>query len=243
MQKINVSERSLLFLVFIGCIVITGCSNQPTPVTSSQHSQQVPLVEGMSESDIHEIGRRYGPLAESRVRYWQLMINASKASTDQIKLQQANDFINGARFVDDIEIWQTNDYWSTPLEFLIMDAGDCEDFSIAKYFTLEKMGVAMEKMRLTYVKALNPSRAHMVLTYYSDPSSVPLVLDNLNPSILPATERMDLIPVYSFNGEDLWLAKTRSKQEKVGSANTLKPWKELNTRMTSGLPSMVVPAP
>lgn len=203
----------------------------------------MPLVEGMSESDILEIGRHHGLLAEARVRYWQRMINASTTSTDQLKLQQANDFINGARFVDDVEIWQTNDYWSTPLEFLIMDAGDCEDFSIAKYFTLEKMGIAMEKMRITYVKALNPNRAHMVLTYYSEPSSTPLVLDNLNPSILPATERMDLIPVYSFNGEDLWLAKTRSKQEKVGSAETLKLWKELNTRMKSGLPAIVVPIP
>lgn len=243
MRKINVSKCPLLFLIFVVGILVSGCSSQPTPVTSSQHSRHVPLVEGMSESDILEIGRRHGPLAEARVRHWQRMINASTASTDQLKLQQANDFINGARFVDDVEIWQTNDYWSTPLEFLIMDAGDCEDFSIAKYFTLEKMGIAMEKMRITYVKALNPNRAHMVLTYYSEPSSIPLVLDNLNPSILPATERMDLIPVYSFNGEDLWLAKTRSKQEKVGSAETLKLWKELNTRMKSGLPAIVVPIP
>ena len=197
----------------------------------------------MSELEIVEVGKRYGPVVEARIRYWQRMTRSSKGETEQANLKQVNDFINDARFVDDKKIWKTEDYWATPLEFLIMDAGDCEDFSVAKYFTLEKMGVAMEKMRLTYVKSQTLNSAHMVLTYYPEPSSIPLVLDNLNPSILPATERLDLTPVYSFNGNDLWLAKTRGHQEKVGSANTLKSWSALKQRMKAGIPSIVVPIP
>ena len=116
-------------------------------------------------------------------------------------------------------MWGVKDYWATPLEFLSRGAGDCEDYSIAKYFTLKELGVSEKKMRITYVKALKLRQAHMVLTYFETPRSVPLVLDNLIPTIKPATQRKDLLPVYSFNGSGLWLAKSRGSGKKVGSSS------------------------
>lgn len=75
----------------------------------------------------------------------------------------------------------------------------------------------------------------MVLTYYEKPDQVPLVLDNLIPEILPASKRKDLVPVYSFNGSGLWLAKSRGKGEKVGSSGRLKRWQDLLRRMPANL--------
>ena len=46
----------------------------------------------------------------------------------------------GCDFADDTEIWGEPDYWATVLETLGRGAGDCEDFSIAKYVTLKAMG-------------------------------------------------------------------------------------------------------
>ena len=48
-------------------------------------------------------------------------------------------------------------------------AGDCEDFSIAKYMTLLMLGVPAEKIRMIYVRANigGASQAHMVLGYYA----------------------------------------------------------------------------
>lgn len=239
-----VSKRSLLLSLSLIVLFICGCSSQPAP---SVHTAPQPSVtqtaEFMSEAEIVEVGERYGPLAEARVRYWQQMIRSPSSPVEKDRLKEVNDFFNGARFVDDSEVWQQEDYWATPLEFLIMDAGDCEDFSVAKYFTLKKMGVEMEKMRLTYVKALTLNKAHMVLAYYPKSNSIPLILDNLEPGIKLATDRMDLMPVYSFNGKDLWLAKTRSKQEKVGKADTLKTWQDLNSRIESGAPPSVILSP
>jgi hypothetical protein len=48
------------------------------------------------------------------------------------------------------------------------------------------------------------AQAHMVLAYHPQPGSEPLVLDNLRTEVLPASQRPDLTPVFSFNGEGLW---------------------------------------
>jgi len=43
-----------------------------------------------------------------------------------------------------------------------------------------------------------------VLAYYAQPGAEPLILDNLRPEVLPASQRTDLTPVFSFNTEGLW---------------------------------------
>jgi predicted transglutaminase-like cysteine proteinase len=134
-------------------------------------------------------------------------------------------------FVDDNFLWGLEDYWATPLEFLSKGAGDCEDYSIAKYFTLRELGVDDKKMRITYVKALELNQAHMVLTYFETPRSIPVVLDNLIPTIKSATNRRDLLPVYSFNGTGLWLAKVRGTGKRVGGSSRLKMWEKMKARM------------
>ena len=97
------------------------------------------------------------------------------------------------------------------------------------------MGVDEDKLNLTYVKALKLNQAHMVLTYFATPEAEPLVLDNLNPDILPASTRNDLMPVFSFNGRGLWLAKERSRGTMVGSSDGYKQWMDLLQRMPEGL--------
>lgn len=190
---------------------------------------------GVGEALFTKIGVSYGAQAERRVRQWQALIHNDSALTEIEKLTKVNNFFNGARFVDDLQQWQTSDYWATPLEFLANDAGDCEDFSIAKYFTLKAMGVDTRKLRITYVKALALNQAHMVLAYYPTPNAVPMILDNLNKLIRPASERSDLLPVYSFNADDLWLARSRNEQLKVGKAAQLGMWTELSKRMVKEL--------
>ena len=75
----------------------------------------------------------------------------------------------------------------------------------------------------------------MVLTYYSTPSAEPLILDNLKETIQLASKRTDLLPVYTFNGDGLWLAKERGKGKFVGGSDRLKRWNDLKSRMVTGL--------
>ena len=172
-------------------------------------------------------------LAKARAIKLDELIHSNLTESETTKLNVVNDFFNGARFANDIDIWNKKDYWATPIEFIGRDAGDCEDFSIAKYYALKLMGVDTSKLRITYVKALKLNQAHMVLAYYPSPASDPLILDNLNLRIRPATERNDLRPVYSFNADDLWLSRSRNEELKAGSPKQLKLWQDMQRRMTS----------
>ncbi len=188
----------------------------------------------ISDELLARIQNKYGREAPTRIKQWQKLMQTAKNLPEKEKLEQVNQFFNQQiEFIDDIYLWNVNDYWATPLEFLAKGAGDCEDYSIAKYFTLLELGVPEKKMRITYVKALRLNQAHMVLTYFSSPRAIPLVLDNLISQIKPANQRTDLLPVYNFNGSGLWLAKSRGSGKKVGEASRLNMWNALKNRMLS----------
>jgi predicted transglutaminase-like cysteine proteinase len=180
---------------------------------------------------IATIEREYGPPAMRRIEQWQRMMEFAKDFQEDDKLKMVNDFFNRLTFVEDIKNWDVDDYWATPVEFLAKNGGDCEDFSIAKYFTLIAIGVPEDRLRMTYVKALGVNQSHMVLTYFTSARATPLVLDNLNPHILPASQREDLFPVYSFNGSGLWLAKSSGSGKQIEGVNRLGPWRDLQARM------------
>jgi predicted transglutaminase-like cysteine proteinase len=134
-------------------------------------------------------------------------------------------------FIEDHKLWGESNYWAKPIEFIGANGGDCEDFAIAKYFTLLELGIPDEKIRITMVKAMTLNQYHMVLAYYATPGSVPLILDNINGKIKPASERKDLIPIYSFNGKQLWLNKNKSQGVLAGKSQRLKRWADLNQRI------------
>ncbi|HEY1027231.1 MAG TPA: transglutaminase-like cysteine peptidase [Pseudomonas sp.] len=174
---------------------------------------------------------RYGDLGPARKRIldWEELIKTSGTLTEADQLTEVNRFFNRTvRFVDDIRLWRQNDYWATPVETLVKGAGDCEDYSIAKYFTLRRLGIPSEKLRITYVKALNYNQAHMVLTYYASPSAEPLVLDNLINDIRPASQRKDLLPVYAFNAEGLYLPGSNTRKS---DSKKLSRWQDILKKM------------
>lgn len=186
----------------------------------------------LSAESMAKIKHDYGDPAVERVLQWQRMIQTAGTLDDQEKLRLTNDFFNRLSFVSDIEHWGKEDYWATPVQLLASAGGDCEDFSIAKYFTLRQMGIPADRMRLTYVKALELNQAHMVLTYYSKPGVDPLVLDNLINDIRTSSSRTDLLPVYSFNGNGLWLVKARGMDQHVGNPDRLSRWQEVIARIS-----------
>jgi len=196
----------------------------------------VPIINGQSfhldTELLNKAEQKYGKPARSLLVAWEDLIISDNSQTDLEKLEKVNQFFNQMEFVDDIDHWGEKDYWATPIEFLGTQGGDCEDFTIAKYFTLKAMGIEEEKLNLTYVKALNYNVHHMVLTYFSTPGSEPLVLDNIVTDINSASQRKDLLPIYSFNGTGLWLAKQRGRGRLAGSSSRLQRWQDLVQRMS-----------
>lgn len=181
---------------------------------------------------IDAVRKTYGDKAAKRVEDWRTALDSYHSLPTRLKLKKVNQFLNKMYFVSDMDLWGKKDYWATPLEFLGARAGDCEDFTIAKYFSLLDIGVPDSKLRLVYVKAIKYNQFHMVLAYYETPQSEPLILDNLIPQIRPANKRSDLLPIYSFNGKSLWLNKVKNG-ELAGDSSRLSLWNDLRDRERS----------
>jgi predicted transglutaminase-like cysteine proteinase len=180
---------------------------------------------------------RWGVAVTPRFNAWKNLVGAQSVVADNERLRKVNDFFNRqTQFGDDMAIWGQPDYWATPMETLGRAAGDCEDFAIAKYFTLLEAGVAPEKLRLIYVRAKSgsdehaPTVAHMVLAYYAQPSAEPLIMDNLIPDIRPASRRPDLVPVFSFNSAGIFAGIAGGGQAAAGGTGRLSRWEDLLRR-------------
>jgi len=177
--------------------------------------------------------QRYGQRAADTVVTWRRLVAEGQALPDAQKLTRVNTFFNRLiRFESDLVVWNQADYWATPLELIGKGAGDCEDFVIAKYITLKLMGVHDEQLRLIYVRALSGSsvsEAHMVLGFYAQPTAEPMVLDNLISSVRPASQRSDLVPVFSFNAAGLWVGGAGTSS--ADPTARLSRWRDLLERM------------
>jgi len=145
-----------------------------------------------------------------------------------VYLDDFNGYWNDVRYYQDIRHWHLMDYWATPVETLASEGADCEDYAIAKYFSLKALGVPVQNLRITYVRALRWNQAHMVLAYYPTVDADPYILDNLSRSVERASERDDLVPVYSFNDEDLWAAGAVAAG---GKSSQIRLWRVLLDKM------------
>ncbi|MGL1959489.1 MAG: transglutaminase-like cysteine peptidase [Colwellia sp.] len=180
------------------------------------------------------VEKEYDEDARDRVENWQALVSDLQNESEKQQLISVNRYFNRVRFVEDIRVWKQKDYWATPIEFLGKNAGDCEDFTIAKYFTLRALGVPSEKLRFIYVSALRLKQSHMVLGYFETPDAMPLLLDNINKKILTADLRKDLQPIYSFNGDGLWAAKAQGRGKKIREKGGHSAWRKMMDRIEQG---------
>jgi predicted transglutaminase-like cysteine proteinase len=194
-------------------------------------SAAIPQGLGLTEDVLEWFEQKYGTPAKRRLQRLQHLIKANADAPERIQLVKINDYFNAIPYQKDAYLWKKRDYWATPFELIGTQGGDCEDYAIAKYFALREMGFPENKLRISYVKSLELNQAHMVLAYYPDQYSDPLILDNLERKIRTAAQRKDLVPVYSFNGDGLWQAVSRLQGVKVGSASRLRLWNELKRKM------------
>ena len=193
------------------------------PATSSAFSL-IDLIQPVQETMQND--------PQSRIQAWKKLIADTQTDSVWQKLNKVNRFFNQLKYVEDKTLWGVKDYWATPVEFLTNNAGDCEDYAIAKYITLKALGVDVNRLRITYVMSSQAGQAHMVLVYLEGEAKTPLVLDNLSHDIEPMVSRTDLDPVYSFNHNGLWLATREVVSDQyVGSTQQVSLWQGLSGRL------------
>lgn len=187
-----------------------------------------------------QLTTRFGQARIELFDRWLKTVTDARDLGEPTKLKRINDFINrNIVFEDDRSIWDQSDYWATPLETIGQGRGDCEDFAIIKYLSLRRAGIASDKLRLIYVKATlktpdGPIQvAHMVLAYYATPSAEPLLLDNLEPRILPAAKRADLKPIFSFNSAGIFAGVSGKDKATGGGIGRLSRWEDVLRRIAA----------
>jgi len=185
---------------------------------------------------------RFGPPAKPRLLDWSAFLRELPKSaptagdyaseSDRRLIEAVNSFFNRVPFIDDRRHWGVEDYWASPAETVASHGADCEDFSIAKYYALKELGLPITGLRITYVKVKPTNQAHMVLAYYPKPDADPLILDNLVNEVRTSSERPGLIPVYSFNDDDVWISRDgRPGGRSRGRPTQIRLWRELMEKL------------
>ncbi len=133
---------------------------------------------------------------------WDKLKSRLEGKDELTKLKIVNNFWNQWPYKQDPRAYKAPDYWASPAEFR-KNSGDCEDYAIAKYFTLRSMGFPMEKMRIVVVRDTILRLAHAILAVYVDGEIY--ILDNLSKNVLSHSRIRNYIPQYSVNEKNRWM--------------------------------------
>ena len=131
-----------------------------------------------------------------RLSHWGHFLNSLRGEDPVSQLQRVNRFINQIRYQSDDVTWGQIDYWAAPGEFFAI-GGDCEDFAIAKFYSMKKLGFPADAMRIVVLRDTNRSLMHSVLVVTWDGRE--WVLDNLSDNIVSWADRHHYEPIYSIN--------------------------------------------
>lgn len=133
---------------------------------------------------------------------WTSLIERLRGRGLMEQLRAVNAHMNEAPYITDPRNWGVPDYWATPAEFFEKD-GDCEDYAIAKYLTLRRLGVPANRMRIVVLQDMNLRVGHAVLAVYDD--NAVYILDNQISEVVEDTAIRHYRPLYSINEAAWWL--------------------------------------
>ena len=218
--------RCLLFLVLIGLLVgVWGCGSKADAKATDAVAPAIKPGKGLFRS--HEFRSNLKALpnwmrvlasAEKQTEAfyrcnasvetcsaaalsWQKIIKQSQGLAPMDQLKSVNKYFNRWPYGLDIDIYGVSDYWATPGEFLKL-SGDCEDYSIIKYYALRKLGFSVDDMRIVLLKDTIRNIAHAVLAVKLGEESY--ILDNVSDMVLSHLKYEHYVPQYSVNEFYRW---------------------------------------
>jgi predicted transglutaminase-like cysteine proteinase len=208
-------------LVVLSCLIILALSPHEAAadakhsyfvMTESKSSNLRPFPKwtGMMERQIaenklpdEECGKqKFHPCV---VKDWRALISEIKEKPLRDQVESINRWANDHPYIVDQLNWGMEDFWVTPYEFMAI-SGDCEDYAIAKYYSLRALGVPEDQMRIMIVQDFNLGGIiHAILGIYVDDEL--LILDNQIKQVMPAMNIYHYRPIYGVN-ESWWWAYT-----------------------------------
>lgn len=145
--------------------------------------------------------RDAGACTTPTLRNWNRIVTAAAPLTRAGKIRMVNEFFNRWPYKEDRELYGRSEYWAAPGEFMAR-SGDCEDYSIAKYFALRELGFDESELRIVILVDEIRGIGHAVLAIYEENDI--LILDSLSDMILPHDRYKHYRPQYSMNETTRW---------------------------------------
>lgn len=181
-------------------------------------------AELITKNLITKAEKKYNIFSKNRfVAVKQKLLNDLKNESDIKKLNVVNSWVNHIKYKSDKKVYGVNDYWATLYQFIGKGMGDCEDYTISKYYILKELGIDPRRLKFTYViykSRRGKNISHMVLAYLkvAKPKSKKdiLILDNNNRLVLPASKRPDLIKVIKMINGDTGAKSKKWKKLEIG---------------------------
>lgn len=209
-----VRRACVALVVVIACLVIP---RQPPVAAAHLFDAAVPeLAQGIAlprweraRLALARDGRRLdacladaAACAHARHAAWRRLVADLREQPIRARLEAVNRFVNAVPYASDREVHGARDYWAGPWEFLA-GAGDCEDYAIAKYATLARLGVAVRDMRIVVVEDVRRGLPHAVLAVRTENGV--WLLDNQSERLLDAARDDRYDPYYAVNEDERWL--------------------------------------
>ena len=213
------SERHPFACIILAALLMTVGVQTPvkaetgllfgTAATRYEGLTPFPKWTGALERYFARRGNLPGDCNESRFNQchfqrWQDLKAELAGQSPDTQLRRINDFMNRYRYILDPINWGVKDYWASPDQFFAK-FGDCEDYAIAKYFSLRALGWPAEMLRIVVLQDLNLNIAHAVLVVEHDGKS--LVLDNQIAIVVEQSRIHHYRPIYSVNETGWWRHK------------------------------------
>ncbi|TKW61586.1 MAG: hypothetical protein DI628_02885 [Blastochloris viridis] len=133
---------------------------------------------------------------------WHEMVQDLRGKSRYEQMVEVHRWHNRYRYITDDRLWGKSDYWATPGEFVDM-SGDCEDYSIAKYYTLRALGWNDDDLRLVILRDTVRDIPHAVLAVKYNNENY--ILDNLASEPLQDKYIRQYTPYYAVNSTSRWV--------------------------------------
>jgi predicted transglutaminase-like cysteine proteinase len=153
------------------------------------------IASSFAQSLIKAVPASVGGTAES-------VFEAAASLSPHERMRMVNDFANRMPYIEDIDNYGLRDYWADTATFF-KNGGDCEDFAMAKFKLLEKMGFHPARMRIVLVLDQKRNRQHAVLTLNTGGEA--WMLDSLIRDVMPHHLADHYRPTVSLSGPRLYL--------------------------------------
>lgn len=218
--------RCLLFCLAISLLVgVWGCGSKASAKATTGMAPLIPPGKGLfrshefrstlkalpswtrvmasaeSQTDTYYACNASIEVCSAAALSWQKIIKQSQGLAAMDQLVAVNKYFNRWPYRLDIDVYGVSDYWATPGEFLKL-SGDCEDYSITKYYALRKLGFSIDDLRIVLLKDNIRNIAHAVLAVKLNDESY--ILDNMSDLVLPHIKYEHYIPQYSVNEFYRW---------------------------------------